>query len=104
VVSKRNALNYDTETEVKMQQNKKSDCDAESLIRLLYLIADALQICEENSAGGLESTKGLCQILATAQFQALALLGRVTKGELRFLNASIADCTELVKREVLLFN
>jgi len=62
-----------------MQHNEQNDCDIEDIIELLYKIADALHICEENSAIGLESAFCLREILSVAQLKAATLLGRASE-------------------------
>ena len=104
MVTKGDVVTYDTELEVNMPHNEKNDCDVESLIRLLYLVSDALHICEEGSVGGLESTLGLCELLSNAQFQTTTLLARTNERQSIFMSISIVDESEQDKNLVFVCN
>ena len=104
MVTKGDVVTYDTELEVNMPHNEKNDCDVESLIRLLYLVSDALHICEEGSVGGLDSTLGLCEMLSNAQLETTALLSRASGRQSNFLNGSVVDDSEQNNKMVLVCN
>jgi hypothetical protein len=91
-------------SEVNMPQTEKGDWDVESLIKLLYLISDALHICEEGSVGGLESTLRLCEMLSSVQYEVTTLLARASGRQSHFLSGSIVDGSEQGKKLVYVCN
>jgi hypothetical protein len=74
-----------------MQHNVENDCDIEDIITLLYNISDALQLCEEEPMGDLESALSISEILSSVQLRAVNLLGRVSKRHMHSSNAENCD-------------
>jgi hypothetical protein len=95
---------YDTEPEVTMPQNDRYDCDVEFLIKLLYVISDALRICEAGSAGGLDSPLGLRELLCDAKSHATVMLSRASERQLRTSNGATVACDENEKLPVFVYN
>jgi hypothetical protein len=87
-----------------MSQNEKDEAEIEALIVLLYMISDALQICEDGSADGFDSISNLRAILSSAYIRTTTLLARASGKALQYQNGEAVNSEDQDKGLESIYN